>query len=51
LPAAVTLDAEVVDDDARAFLREEERVRPSDTAARARDDRDLVVEESHATMT
>src|SRR5262249_56039519 len=44
---AVALAAEVVDDDLRAFLRKEQRVRPADAAAGTRDDCDLAFETTH----
>ena len=39
--------AEVVDDDRGALAREQQRVAAADAAARAGDDRDLAVEQTH----
>ena len=44
---AVGAAAEVVDDDRRAFGREQQRVTAADAAPRAGDDRDLAVEQTH----
>ena len=46
--AAVAAAASIIDDDACAFTREEQRNGAANAVASASDDRDLVVQKSHA---